>query len=161
MPSIRSRSGAVLLGGLTSMLVVSGIIAGWHPRARSDPATGIVVVRGARVTAARVVPLTPIRPSRIAATAMPVENAVADLHRAYPLLSEVAMECRTRQCSLTATIRPLVSQNDLDRRQEMLLGGLAAALAEDGYRMAVPFDMDEVADNTFHIRAHVRADDHP
>ncbi len=119
------------------------------------------MVRGAPITAAKAVPLTPIRPTRVAPTAMPVENAVADLHRAYPLLSEVAMECRTRQCSLTATIRPLVSQNDLDRRQEMLLGGLAAALAEDGYRMAVPLDMDEVADNTFHIRAHVRADDHP
>ena len=161
MKSVRSRSGAVLLGGLTSLLVVSGIIAGWHPRARSDPATGIVVVRGAPITAAKAVTLTPIRPTRVAPTAKPVEVAVADLRRAYPLLSEVAMECRTRQCSLTATIRPLVSQNDLDRRQEMLLGGLAAALAEDGYRMAVPFDMDEVADNTFHIRAHVTADDHP
>jgi hypothetical protein len=161
MQSVRSRSGAMLFGGLTSMLVVSGIIAGWHPRARSDPATGIVVVRGAPVIAAKAVPLTPIRPIRVAPTAKPVEAAVADLGRAYPLLSEVAMECRAGQCSMTATIRPLVSQTDLDLRQEMLLGGLAAALAKDGYRMAVPFDMDEVADNTFHIRAHVRADDHP
>jgi hypothetical protein len=161
MKSVRSRFGAVLLGGLTSMLIVRGIIAGWHPRARSDPATGIVVIRGAPITAAKAVLLTPIRPTRVAPTTMPVEAAVADLRRAYPQLSEVAMECRARQCSLIATIRPLVSQNDLDRRQEMLLGGLATALAEDGYRMTIPFDMDEVADNTFHICAHVTADDHP
>ncbi|WP_176500347.1 hypothetical protein [Sphingomonas sp. HMP9] len=161
MQIVRSRSGALLFGGLTSVLVVSGIIAGWHPRARSNPATGIVVVRGAPITAAKAVPLTPTSPNRVAPTAMPVEAAVADLRGAYPLLSEVAMECRAEQCSLTATIRPLVSQNDLDRRQEMLLGGLAAVLAQDGYRMAVPFDMDEVADNTFHIRAHVTAGNYP
>ncbi|BCA62884.1 hypothetical protein HMP09_2118 [Sphingomonas sp. HMP9] len=119
------------------------------------------MVRGAPITAAKAVPLTPTSPNRVAPTAMPVEAAVADLRGAYPLLSEVAMECRAEQCSLTATIRPLVSQNDLDRRQEMLLGGLAAVLAQDGYRMAVPFDMDEVADNTFHIRAHVTAGNYP
>jgi len=37
----------------------------------------------------------------------------------------------------------------------MLLGGLAKALAADGYRALGPVQMDEVSFNTFHIRASV------
>jgi hypothetical protein len=163
MQRVRYRSDRVLFGSLTAMVVVSGIfiviLAGWHRPAAPVSATGIVVVGGVPITAARAVPLTPSMPARVAPTALPIEATVADIRRAYPLLTEVAMECRAGQCWLTATIRPLALQNDLDRRQEMLLGGLAAALAVDGYRMAVPFDMDEVADNTFHIRAHVTTAD--
>ena len=87
--------------------------------------------------------------------------AVTHIRHAYPLLSDVVIDCKAGRCSLTGTIHPLAMQEDLDRRQEMLLGGLATALAEDGYRMAVPFQMDEVADNTFHIRANVTTNDRP
>ena len=71
------------------------------------------------------------------------------------------MVCEAGRCSLTGTIRPLATQDDLDQRQEMLLGGLAAALAMNGYRMTVPFQIDDVADNTFQICANVAPDARP
>ena len=77
---------------------------------------------------------------------------VADIRGAYPVLSDVAMACEAGRCSLTGTIHPIATQDDLNQQQEMLLGGLAAAFAMNGYRMVVPFQMDQVADKTFNPR---------
>jgi hypothetical protein len=165
MRSVRSRLILSSRRKLTLITVAIGILvavfAGWNGRHRQEPTAGIVVVRAAASTPAEAVPLTPITPARVAPTSLPVEVAVTHIRHAYPLLSDVVIECKAGRCSLTGTIHPLVTQEDLDRRQEMLLGGLATALAEDGYRMAVPFQIDEVADNTFHIQANVTTNDRP
>lgn len=165
MPSVRSRSILISPGSLTlvvmAIAIVIAMFAGWTRRPRQASAAGITVVRGSAASPARAVPLTPVAPARVASTASPVETVVADIRGAYPVLSDVAMVCEAGRCSLTGTIRPLATQADLDQRQEMLLGGLAAALATNGYRMAIPFQFDEVADNTFQIRANVAPDTRP
>ncbi|NII57284.1 hypothetical protein [Sphingomonas aerolata] len=126
------------------------IVVGWRQRQRDVAATAIAVVRTPTIPVARIRPLPEARPAAVAPVA-----AVAHLRTVYPLLSDVTIACRDDRCTLSATIRPVTGQADLDRRQEMLLGGLATALAADGYRLAVPFQMDEVADNLFRIRASV------
>ena len=165
MRSVPSRSILSSPRKFTLITVAVGILvavfAAWNGRHRQEPIGGIVVVRAAASTPAKAVPLIPITPARFAPTSLPVEMAVTHIRHAYLLLSDVVIDCKAGRCSLTGTIHPLVTQEDLDRRQEMLLGGLATALAEDGYRMAVPFQMDEVTDNTFRIRANVTTNDRP
>ncbi len=129
------------------------IVVGWRQRQRDVAATAIAVVRAPTIPVVRIPPLPPARPAVVAPVAASV--AAAHLRTVYPLLSDVTITCRDDRCTLTATIRPVTGQADLDRRQEMLLGCLATALAADGYRLAVPFQMDEVADNLFRIRASV------
>lgn len=83
----------------------------------------------------------------------PPNITAAYVMRAYPVLSDVTILCSAGQCTLSGLVLPLTRQVDLDQRQEMLLGGLAQRLSERGYRMIVPFRMDEIDDNKFRIEA--------
>lgn len=85
--------------------------------------------------------------------AAPPAVVAARVTRAHPLLTEVAIACSAETCTLEALVRPARGQAALDERQAMLLGGLATTLADSGYRMAVPFALDEMDDNVFHLRA--------
>lgn len=84
-----------------------------------------------------------------------VQAAIADLTRDYPMLTNAALDCTRDPCTLTAVVMPVDGQAALNKRQEMLLGGLQAHLAARGYLMAMPFQIDEVDDNTFRLRASV------
>ena len=147
---VRPPSSFGWIAAAIMVALFGAIVVGWRQRQRDVAATAIAVVRAPTIPVARIPPLPEARPTTVAANV-----AAAHLRTVYPLLSDVTIACRDDRCTLTATIRPVTGQADLDRRQEMLLGGLAAALAADGYRLAVPFQMDEVADNLFHIRASV------
>ena len=150
---VRPPSSFGWIAAAIMVALFGAIVVGWRQRERDVAATAIAVVRAPTIPVARIPPLPSARPAAVAPVAASV--VAAHLRTAYPLLSDVTITCRDDRCTLTATIRPVTGQADLDRRQEMLLGGLAAVLAADGYRLAVPFQMDEVADNLFHIRASV------
>lgn len=148
--------------GWTLFAVAALFIAGWligprHGAGERSPADRIVVV-GAGDGVPSIQAASSVTPGAPAAPATSPDAAVAHISRTYPMLTEIALQCPGDRCTLTATIPPPVGQHDLDRRQEMLLGGLAASLKTDGYTMQVPFQFDEVADNTFHVRAVVDPD---
>ena len=147
---VRPPSSFGWIAAAIMVALFGAIVVGWRQRQRDVAATAIAVVRAPTIPVARIPPLPEARPTTVAANV-----AAAHLRTVYPLLSDVTISCRDDRCTLTATICPVTGQADLDRRQEMLLGGLATALAADGYRLTVPFQMDEVADNLFHIRASV------
>ncbi|MEG8047491.1 hypothetical protein QP175_15685 [Sphingomonas aerolata] len=103
------------------MVVLFGaIVVGWRQRQRDVAATAIAVVRAPTIPVVRIRPLPEARPTTVAPVAANV--AAAHLRTVYPLLSDVTITCRDDRCTLTATIRPVTGQADLDRRQEMLLG---------------------------------------
>ncbi|MGK6353871.1 hypothetical protein ACMGDH_01435 [Sphingomonas sp. DT-207] len=77
----------------------------------------------------------------------------AHVRQAYPLLMDVDFKCDSAGCAVTATIPPPTGDEFLQKRQEMLLGGLARVIEADGYRVVGPIQMDEIDDNLFHIRA--------
>lgn len=145
---VASWSWAALAG---TGLIVGLVLSRHAPSTRPVPPPIVIVHESAPIAPRRGSP-SPVQP---AASGVPPEVVTAHLRRAYPLLADVALQCSGEQCALTATISPVTAQADLDRRQEMLLGGLAVALAADDYRLDVPFQMDEVADNNFRLRASV------
>lgn len=77
---------------------------------------------------------------------------IADIRQAFPLLEKVGFACDADGCAVTATIPPPTDQAFLDKRQEMLLGGLARTIEADGYQPRGRVEMEEVGDNLFHIR---------
>ena len=97
------------------------IVVGWRQRQRDVAATAIAVVRTPTIPVASIPPLQEARLAAVTPVAASV--AAAHLRTVYPLLSDVTIACRDDRCTLTATIRPVTGQADLDRRQEMLLGG--------------------------------------
>lgn len=102
-------------------------------------------------------------PSSATSTRVPVGNVIttvaaapaqveAQVRRAYPLLREVAFGCDARGCAVTATIPPPTDDAFLEKRQQMLLGGLAHTVEALGYAATGPVQMEEVSENLFHIR---------
>lgn len=83
------------------------------------------------------------------------DQVVAQVRRAFPFLTDVDFRCDTRGCAVLATIPPPTDGDDafLKARQDMLLGGLARAIAIEGYHAVGPVQMDEVDSNVFRIRA--------
>ena len=92
------------------------IVVGWRQRERDVAATAIAVVRAPTIPVVRIRPLPEARPTTVAPVAANV--AAAHLRTVYPLLSDVTITCSDDRCTLTATIRPVTGQADLDRRQE-------------------------------------------
>jgi hypothetical protein len=143
----------------TALVIATLMIGAWLIGPRRDEvapaATDMIKVVGAAAPTGPQAAPPAVGRGRPVTTTISPQAAVAEVRRAYPLLSDAAMACDGTECTLTATIPPLVRQQDLDRRQEMLLGGLAAALAVHGYTMRMPFRFDEIDDNRFVVRASV------
>lgn len=137
------------------------VLLAWHgPAGTSSPGDAVVVVD------------SPLRPTPPSTRPLPLPTAAgppgsgeapvtspvvaaAHIAQAYPLLRDVSLRCTHEQCALSGRILPMEAQAELDRRQEMLLGGLAAVLAGDGYRLVVPFRLEEIDSNLFHLQASV------
>ena len=157
MPNKSSHQHRSLYVGWALALVVASALLGtiaW----RGWQEAGSIADDIAVVHAPNAVPETSSAPARpapthSAASASPPDVAAAHVRQAYWVLSAVALSCEGDRCMLSGTIRPPIGQADVDKRQEMLLGGLASVLAGDGYTMHVPFEMSEIDDNTFSIRA--------
>ncbi|OAN58479.1 hypothetical protein A7X12_05375 [Sphingomonas sp. TDK1] len=81
---------------------------------------------------------------------------VAQVKKAYPLLTDVAFRCAAKGCAVTATIPPPTDDAFLEKRQEMLLGGLARTLETMGYAAEGPVQMEEESENLYHIRLPAR-----
>jgi hypothetical protein len=88
-------------------------------------------------------------PVAVAAAPSQVE---AQVRQAYPLLRDVAFGCDARGCAVSATIPPPTDDAFLEKRQAMLLGGLAHTMEPLGYAAAGPVQMEEISENLFHIR---------
>lgn len=138
---------------LLALLIAAALwlwLAGDRDAGERPDASRLRIVQGrAATTTRRETPMPATAPDRSA------QGAIADVTRAYPMLTDVALDCTGDRCTLTGLIRPVEGQSALDTRQEMLLGGLQTRLGAYGYRMAVPFKMDEIEDNTFRLRASV------
>lgn len=144
-------SGKGRWGVLCLLLAGAGIVRllGWRDSEAPPARSGNVVIAA--------VPPPTSHPPSATPNGPPAPNIVAaEIARRYPFLKDVSLQCRGERCTLSASILPVQAQTDLDARQAMLLGGLAASLAQHGYILAVPFTMDEVDDNFFHLRAAVR-----
>jgi hypothetical protein len=138
--------------GMAAALVAAGI---WYVESEDEPPAvrGNVIQRPA---AALTRPLPQAAMAAPAATLpTPADRVVAHVREAYPLLTDVAFGCDARGCGVTATIPPPTDTAFLEKRQEMLLGGLARRIEADGYRTLGPVQMEEVDDNLFHIRVAV------
>jgi len=148
---------------LTWVLVLAGVLSGgaglvtWHGRAEGPQPLGEIVVVDAP---SRSVP-DPVPPDNVPASPVaerdriPPHLAAARVAEACPLLKNVSLRCTDEGCTLSGRLWPMEAQADLDARQEMLLGGLAAVLAAEGYCLVVPFRLDEIDDNVFDLKASV------
>lgn len=142
------------LASATLVAIVAGLaLATREDTPDASPALTSVAVVSVPQNSARgsTSDLNPTPPSgeSAASKATPPEIVTAHLASAYPLLRNAALRCSGQQCIVTGRILPMQAQADLDRRQEMLLGGLAAVLAQDGYRLAAPLELKEVDENVF------------
>jgi hypothetical protein len=123
----------------------------------NQPSTG-EPVRVITTSLPRFVPPSIVAPTRLATPAQQsTDPAMAAAHaaREYAMLRDVSLQCSGERCGLSGRIVPVSAQADLDKRQELLLGGLAAVLAQDGYRLAEPLSIKEVDDNLFTLQATV------
>jgi len=147
-----------LLVCLTATALVGWAVSRVADRERvgdaAPAARGIMVVEG-RSVESRVPIIAPeARPTGVPESAAPpVREAIAHVARVYPLLRDVAIVCDADRCTLTGLILPPTGKAYLAQRQEMLVGGLAALLSEEGYAMAGPPQLDEIDDNTFRLHA--------
>ena len=144
--------GALLLAATAAAFVFGAFARHDHAGQRTPPAGTIAVVDAPDAAGDRRLPETSTPPTPASHDVPSTDAVAARIERAYPLLSDVVLSCQGDRCTLTATLEPPNAQADLDKRQEMLLGGLAAELAASGYRLDIPFQMDEIDDNKFHIR---------
>ncbi|WP_147276290.1 hypothetical protein [Sphingomonas aracearum] len=137
--------------GFVALALVGAI--GWFTQAgdaADTPETGIAVVAAAPAAPHRAPPSPAPSP-----TASPRDAALAEIRATYPLLRDPVLSCDAMRCALTGLILPPTDQAYLDKRQEMLLGGLAAILAAHGYRTEGPVKLDEIDSNTFRLRAEI------
>lgn len=141
--------------GCAALVIVAGVAGLWFTWSSDEPPAprGVVLQAPAAATA----PVGPVAsmPVRAATLPTPADTVVAHVRQTYPLLTDVAFGCDAQGCAVTATIPPPTDEAFLQKRQEMLLGGLARTLAADGYRALGSVHMEEVDDNLFHIRASV------
>jgi hypothetical protein len=140
----------VLVAGAVLVAAGSAVWLLRMPEPGPAPAAqGMVTVAPARPAA------TPAslaaRGDAVAIGALPAQ-VTAHVRQAYPLLTDVAFRCDAAGCAVTATIPPPTDDAFLAKRQEMLLGGLAKAVEAMGYTPLGPVQMDEVAENLFHLR---------
>lgn len=152
MQAHREQRGSVPMLGwaAAAVLVVAGI---WFVQPEEEPAEveGIVIQRptaaSPRLSQPRAAMAAPA-----ATLPTPPDTVVSHVREAYPLLTDVEFGCDAQGCGVTATIPPPTDTAFLEKRQEMLLGGLARRIQADGYRTLGPVQMEEVGDNLFHIR---------
>ena len=144
--------GALLLAATAAALAFGAYALLDRSGQRTAPADTIAVVDAPDTGSNRHLPEIVTSPTPVSHDVPSTDAVAARIERAYPLLSDVVLSCQGDRCTLTATLEPPNGQADLDKRQEMLLGGLAAELAASGYRLDIPFQMDEIDDNKFHIR---------
>ena len=138
---------------LAGILAVLGLVAMgvWFMPGGSrhdEPAQGLVVVAAPTVTPTPALPPMPV----VNLPAAP-DKVMARVRQDYPLLRDVDFRCDTAGCAVTATIPPPTGDEFLQKRQEMLTGGLARTIEANGYKTTGPVEMKEVAFNTFQIRA--------
>jgi hypothetical protein len=144
--------GKILLAGAV-VAAVLGAVGLWFAGAGNDTApavAGAVMINAAAPVAA------PVMAAPAASLPTPPDQVIAHVREAYPLLTDVDFACDASGCAVTALIPPPTGDAFLQKRQEMLLGGLARTIAADGYEALGPVQMDEISFNTFRIRAVVR-----
>ncbi|MET3722310.1 hypothetical protein [Sphingomonas trueperi] len=134
-------------GGALAALAAGWALLGKAGSAPTPAAQGVVTIT-ARPSSA---PPTPAMRGPVAVAAAPAQIE-AQVRQAYPLLRDVAFGCDARGCAVTATIPPPTDDAFLEKRQAMLLGGLAHTVEGLGYAATGPVQMEEVSENLFHIR---------
>ena len=155
MQAQREQRGSMPMLGwaVAAALVVAWI---WFVQSEEEPGEvkGIVIQRPTAASPRLSQPRAPMAaPAAPAATLpTPPDTVVGHVREAYPLLTDVEFGCDAQGCGVTATIPPPTDTAFLEKRQEMLLGGLARRIQADGYRTLGPVQMEEVGDNLFHIR---------
>ncbi|GAA0736096.1 hypothetical protein CA233_00885 [Sphingomonas sp. ABOLD] len=138
----------LVAGAALAALAIGYGLLGKAGSAPPPVAQGVVAVSARPEAAPRVPPLA-AAPIAIGAAPAQVETQV---RLAYPLLRDVAFGCDARGCAITATIPPPTDEAFLEKRQAMLLGGLAHTVEALGYAASGPVQMEEVSENLFHIR---------
>lgn len=146
--------------GYVLVAVVVAALAVWSVRqtfetSQTPAADGAAVVQAPTPAPSIAAPSATAIQAPAAKLPVAPDIAVAHVRQAYPRLMEVALACDVNECALTATIPPPIGDDDVKKREELLLGGLAATLGADGYRMPGPVQMKEIDDNKFHIRASI------
>ncbi len=157
MRSDRKSSNHLLLGG--AGLAVAALAGGFWLLGGNSPAGAPPAASGVVTVAQASAPASAPSPLPAAALNLPTapDKVIAHVRETYPFLKDVDFGCDAKGCAVTATIPPPPEFDTefLERRQDMLVGGLAKAVAADGYKALGPVQMDEVSFNTFRIRASV------
>ena len=140
------------IAAVVSLALVVWVALRNHGSGVRPTGNGIVVLHSRSAAVSR--PLVTVPLATVTAGASP-RLAANHVEETYSVLSGVSLGCDAGRCTFRATIRPPAGQADVDQRQQMLVGGLAKTLAEDGYALVEPLRMNEVDDNLFRIEVSV------
>ncbi|MGK6319647.1 hypothetical protein [Sphingomonas sp. DT-204] len=146
-----STPGCVVLALAVAAAGIWWLIQSSAESGEKPAAEGIVIAESPAADSSP--PPAATMPARAANLPALPHQLIAHVRRTYPLLTDVDFSCDSAGCAVTATIPPPTGDEFLQKRQEMLLGGLAKVVEADGYRVVGPVQMDEIDDNLFHIRA--------
>jgi hypothetical protein len=155
MQADRKQPGRMSMRGWAALAAVVAVGIWFAQLGEEQPAAKGLVLQHPPVEASRSALPQAATAAPAATLPRPPDAVVRHVREAYPLLTDVDFRCDAQGCGVTATIPPPTDAAFLEKRQEMLLGGLARRIEADGYRTIGPVQMEEVDDNLFHIRASV------